>query len=132
MASGRGLALWGSEAQGSSGRTRSGAGSARLGRKLEQLEINGLKAGADDFLTKPVNDLALFARIRSLVRRKGKLHAKWTVVDGKRVLTGSFNWTESAQHKNMELIFVNDEPGSVKRFQEIFETLWDHAEPEKL
>ena len=33
--------------------------------------VEGLNAGADDFLTKPINDLALFARIRSLVRLKG-------------------------------------------------------------
>ncbi|MBL0371270.1 PleD family two-component system response regulator [Rhizobium sp. KVB221] len=39
---------------------------------LDQQEdrIRGLKAGADDFLTKPVNDIQLMARVKSLVRLK--------------------------------------------------------------
>jgi len=32
--------------------------------------VRGLDSGADDFLTKPVDDIALFARVRSLVRIK--------------------------------------------------------------
>ncbi len=39
---------------------------------LDQPEdrVRGLEAGADDFLTKPVNDLALFCRVKGLVRLK--------------------------------------------------------------
>jgi two-component system, cell cycle response regulator len=39
---------------------------------LDQPEdrVRGLQAGADDFLTKPVNDISLFCRIKSLVRLK--------------------------------------------------------------
>lgn len=39
---------------------------------LDQPEdrLRGLDAGADDFLTKPVNDLSLFCRVKSLVRLK--------------------------------------------------------------
>jgi two-component system cell cycle response regulator len=36
----------------------------------QEFRLQGLAAGADDFLTKPVDNLALFARVRSLVRVK--------------------------------------------------------------
>lgn len=42
---------------------------------LSEIEdrVKGLEAGADEFLTKPVNDIALFARVKSLSRMKGML-----------------------------------------------------------
>ena len=40
--------------------------------------VRGLEAGADDFLSKPINDTALMARVRSLVRLKMALD-EWRV-----------------------------------------------------
>lgn len=36
----------------------------------QSARVEGLESGADDFITKPINDTALFARVRSLVRIK--------------------------------------------------------------
>lgn len=40
--------------------------------------VRGLQAGADDFLSKPVRDVPLFARVRSLIRLKSLMDA-WRV-----------------------------------------------------
>ncbi len=65
--------------------------------------VRGLKAGADDFLTKPVNDLQLMSRVKSLVRLK-------TLTDELRVRAAT------AEAIGMETGLagaIGDEPGSV-------------------
>jgi len=54
-------------------------------------------------------------------------HHKFAVVDEETVVTGSFNWTDSAQQDNMELVISSDESGLVERFEQLFEQLWDSA-----
>ena len=43
--------------------------------------VRGLESGADDFLTKPLDNLALFARVRNLVRLKRVLD-EWRLREG--------------------------------------------------
>src|SRR5271166_4107866 len=52
--------------------------------------VRGLEAGADDFLTRPINDIALMARIRSQLRQKRYYESilEQSMIDP---LTGAFN-----------------------------------------
>jgi len=60
---------------------------------LDQPEdrVRGLEAGADDFLTKPVNDVSLFCRVKSLVRLKmltDELRTRSSDADSMRLVAG--------------------------------------------
>lgn len=66
--------------------------------------------------------------VRSLgVPEQSLMHHKFAVFDERLVVTGSYNWTNSAEHANYENLIVLDEPGVVKRFQQEFRRLWREA-----
>ena len=63
--------------------------------------VRGLEAGADDFLTKPVNDVALFARVRSLVRLKMMMD-EWRLRESTSGQLGMLVSTDSVQNQSAE------------------------------
>jgi two-component system cell cycle response regulator len=63
--------------------------------------VRGLEAGADDFLTKPVNDVALFARVRSLVRLKMMMD-EWRLRESTSGQLGMLVSTDSVQTQTAE------------------------------
>lgn len=57
-----------------------------------------------------------------------KLHHKFAVLDGRRVITGSFNWSPSAAHQNDETLLRVDSPLLARHFQAEMDRLWRGAE----
>jgi len=57
----------------------------------------------------------------------GLMHNKYAVIDNAVLITGSFNWTPTADQKNEENLIVITDPGVVKKFAERFEYLWKNG-----
>jgi phosphatidylserine/phosphatidylglycerophosphate/cardiolipin synthase-like enzyme len=66
--------------------------------------------------------------VRALgVPEQSLMHHKFAVFDERLVVTGSYNWTNSAEHANYENIILLDDPGVVNRFRQEFLRLWREA-----
>ena len=60
--------------------------------------------------------------------RGDKLHHKFAVIDNKKVITGSFNWSPSAAHTNDETLLVIHSPQLAKHFIREMDRMWRGAE----
>ena len=52
------------------------------------------------------------------------MHHKFAVIDNRLLLTGSYNWTFSANNRNDENMMVIDDPEIIARYQNQFKKLW--------
>ena len=52
------------------------------------------------------------------------MHNKFAIIDNHILLTGSYNWTFSANNRNDENLMVTDDPEIIARYQNQFEKLW--------
>lgn len=53
------------------------------------------------------------------------MHHKFAIIDGERLLNGSYNWTRTAADYNFENLLVTNDEGLVQPFAKEFERLWE-------
>ncbi|GIU67981.1 PleD family two-component system response regulator [Candidatus Phycosocius spiralis] len=90
---------------------------------LDQREdrIKGLAVGADDFLSKPIDDVTLFARVKSLARFKSSAdELRLREAAGRRigVIEGSLNRDLGL---NARILVVEDDPRRAARLKKILD-----------
>ena len=82
--------------------------------------VRGLEAGADDFLSKPLNDTALMARVRSLVRLKMTVD-EWRVRENTATQLGVVDKSGTAMNEpveNARILVVEDQEYDSDKFAE--------------
>ena len=66
------------------------------------------------------------AKVRTGYQR-GIMHHKFVIVDGRRLMTGSFNFTNGAAFKNQENQVYLGSPSIVERFKRRFNQSWSEG-----
>ena len=59
--------------------------------------------------------------------RNGLMHNKFAVFDHKLLLTGSYNWTETAEHYSYENVLFLPEKSLIKEYEKEFDLFWAKA-----
>ena len=53
------------------------------------------------------------------------MHNKFAIIDEKLLITGSYNWTASAEKRNFEnILFIRNSPRLIKEYSKEFNGLW--------
>ena len=61
------------------------------------------------------------------IPEESKMHHKFVIIDDNLVMNGSFNWTKSAESKNLENVIVSSSKTLINAFIEIFDRYWCNA-----
>ena len=86
--------------------------------------VKGLDSGADDFLSKPVNDIALMARVRSLVRLKMAMD-EWRTRENTATQLGVVNEGTSLMDQNVSnahILVVEDMEFEIEKIKATIES----------
>lgn len=91
--------------------------------------VQGLEAGADDFITKPINDTALFARVRSLVRIKVLIdELRLRDKSGTQLGMSASDFSLTFDVRGSRLLLIDDDVIQSRRIQEKFSAAGYHID----
>jgi phosphatidylserine/phosphatidylglycerophosphate/cardiolipin synthase-like enzyme len=91
---------------------------------LDRNETQGQQGRLHDTLEKAGCD------IRLISPRKGTMHNKYIIVDGKTVEWGSYNYTERAEYKNFENATFATDSSLAQQYHSDFVSIFNQATPE--
>ncbi|VVC40490.1 Hypothetical protein CINCED_3A018018 [Cinara cedri] len=63
-------------------------------------------------------------RVKNPELNSNLMHHKFTIIDNKRIILGSLNWSQNATRSNWENIFITNECEIVNTFKQEFQRLW--------
>jgi len=67
--------------------------------------------------------------IRYITVKSGNMHHKFMLIDGKRLVTGSYNFTNDSEFRNYEAAIFTNHKGLIHSFTAEFERLWSQCAP---
>lgn len=93
--------------------------------------VQGLRAGADDYLVKPFEIVELIARVESVLRRAGKTEERYViddvVVEPKSMLVTRGGVPITLTHKEYELLLLFVRNRNIALFRDtIYERVWEN------
>lgn len=67
--------------------------------------------------------------VRLIEIKRGSLHHKFMLIDGKRLITGSYNFTNESEFRNHEAAIFTNHNGLIQSFTAEFDRLWRQYAP---
>lgn len=89
-----------------------------------RMVVDGRQAKGDHSLVSTLQKGGVDVRFG---KQKSLMHNKFTIVDGKIIETGSFNYTYNATKNNNENQIYLDSPAIVSTYVSRFDTIWSQA-----
>jgi phosphatidylserine/phosphatidylglycerophosphate/cardiolipin synthase-like enzyme len=96
---------------------------------IVQLLVNKARSGVEVRILGSQHCAPLPSSLDSRAIPRFKLHAKCTIVDGKRAVIGSMNLRTESFDKRREVSIVVDDPDVLKRLNAVFTSDWEQKAP---